>query len=64
MSAYEVATGKVVPAMPTGIIGQISFRRLVEQLRSAGEFAKGEIVTHLEVQPDSGLIRYRVTTEE
>lgn len=64
MPAYEMKSRKVMSTMPGGVIGQISFRRLMDQLSVAGEFKNGEIVTHLEVDLDSGILRYRVTYKE
>lgn len=45
---------------PGGTYGQISFRRLVEQLKRAGEIQQNETVTHLEIDMERGLVRYRV----
>jgi hypothetical protein len=44
--------------LPSGTMGQIGWRRLLEQLRAAGEFKQNERVTHVEVTPLG--IRYRV----
>lgn len=38
---------QIINAMPAGVHGFISWTRLVDQLRKAGEFNDSEIVTHL-----------------
>lgn len=58
----DLRTGKIVDEVPAGAANQISFTRLVEQLRRAGEIRPGEEVTHLEIRPDWGTIVYRVET--
>ena len=45
--------------IPTGLCGQISFRRLCESLEEVGEVRPNEKITHLEIGL-SGLISYRI----
>lgn len=57
---YDLKTRRAEPGNLTGVLGQISFERMVEQLRRAGEFKPDEDVTHLCIDPIHGLIQYRV----
>lgn len=59
----DLSTGKEISEFPSGVVGQISFRRLVEQLRAAGEFNANEVVTHLRIDASRSLIQYRLETE-
>jgi hypothetical protein len=43
-----------------GAWGSISFGRLVEQLRKAGEISANETITHIRINVASGMIDYRV----
>jgi hypothetical protein len=56
---YDMRRRALVNDGMSGTIGSISWKRLAEQLRAAGELQPGETVTGFEVMPDSGL-RYRV----
>jgi len=58
---HDLKTGKSeqLSAVPGGAYGQISFRRLVEQLRKAGEFREGEQITHLHFDFDRNMVRMR-----
>jgi hypothetical protein len=49
--------------MPTGLVGQISLARLIRQLATAGEFQKGERVTHVAIFSD-GTIQFRLEEQE
>lgn len=46
-------------SLPTGVVGSISLRRLIEQLRAAGEFKPTERITHVEID-EVGTIHFRV----
>lgn len=54
---YDVATQRAVASRLGGVVGHISFPRLLEQLRAAGEFKPEESVTQIEVT-DSGINFY------
>lgn len=49
-----------VANMPSGVVGQISFGRLVRQLRAAGEIKPDETITHLRISVRDGVIEYRI----
>lgn len=54
---YDVALRRRVADRPGGVVGFISFSRLIEQLKKAGEFSPTETVTQLEVT-DGGINFY------
>lgn len=56
----DLTKGLEVAVMPTGVMGQISFRRLIDDLKRTGEIAQSETVTHVDIDVKRGLIRYRV----
>lgn len=60
MIIIDLKSRKRVAEAPSGTYGQISFTRLVEQLRAAGEFKPGETITHLRIDAENGFIGYRV----
>lgn len=64
MPAYDLQNRKAVPEMPEGTTGEISLNRIVEKLTADNEFGADQIVTHLEVHLDSGMVRYRLVAKE
>ena len=59
-TVIDMATGKEVSQMPGGVVGQISLRRMIAELRRVGEFGEAETITHLEFDLAEGVIKYRV----
>ena len=59
MSYFDMKKRQLINDSMSGLIGQISWQRLTEQLRLSGELQKTEMITGFEVLPDYGL-RYRV----
>lgn len=54
------AMKEVARAPAGGRFGQISFSRLVEELRATGNIRPEEKVTHLEFDGDSGFLKFKV----
>lgn len=62
MPYYDLKERRFVDDRMTGVIGHISFARLVGQLRISGEIAKNETITGIEIIDD--MVRYRVELPE
>jgi hypothetical protein len=60
----DLKANKVLADMPHGLVGQISFSRLIAELQRSGEIRRGETITHLDIQVDRGVILYRVEEVE
>lgn len=58
---YDMEKRQTVERSPGGAANDISFGRLIEQLRISCEIKPNETVTHLEVR--EGYIRYFVRTK-
>lgn len=52
-----------VASMPSGVVGQISFTRLIEELRRSGELKPHETIIHLQLDIRRGMIVYRIENE-
>lgn len=49
-----------ITSRPGGLWGQISFGRLVDELRQVGEIAATETITHIKIDVPAGVIQYRI----
>lgn len=56
----DLAARQYTDALPGGAVGQVSFARLGEVLRAAGELKPTEALTHLQIDVARGTIIYRV----
>lgn len=54
----DAKTGEHLADIPTGVFGQISYRRLINLLRSSGEITESEQITHIEFTDT--FLRYRI----
>lgn len=56
---YDITERKFVDEMPIGSMGQVSFRRLVDEVfRYADEIKPNETVSHIKIVGD--MIQYRI----
>lgn len=57
---YSIEQRKQTRYFPTGLIGQISFSRLVEVMRRGGELRYDETITDIAFDPDEGVLQYHI----
>jgi len=56
----DLARGQVLSEPPAGLCGHFSFARFTEIMRAAGEIKPDEQVSHLTINTQTGMCKFKI----